>query len=354
MHPVHTAAKPASERIVELDGLRGIAALSVLLFHYTDRFPAIFGDQVMNLPHATYGNLGVNLFFAISGFVIFMTLERNGAPRDFVRSRFLRLFPAFWAAVLVSYVLLTLLGLPRWSVSAADLAINLTMLPELWHAVPVDGVYWTLQVELCFYVAMLVLSMAGQRARIRLWLAVWLALRVVERFLAPALGLHVPDLVRDLLILQWVPWFGFGILFYRRWQRLPGAGVDLLLIALCLALIAAVEPADMVVAALLVCAAFWALAHDRLWPMRWPVLTFAGTISYPLYLVHQNIGYAAMLALERQGASPGLALLVTAVAMIGLASAICFGIERPLMRLVRRRRAAPAAVQPPAGRQIGV
>src|SRR5437867_8608517 len=65
-------------RIAELDGLRGIAALSVLLFHYTSKFGELYGHQ--NPPPLEFGyggTLGVQLFFMISGFVIMATLDRT-------------------------------------------------------------------------------------------------------------------------------------------------------------------------------------------------------------------------------------------------------------------------------------
>jgi len=67
----------AIQRLAEVDALRGLAALSVMAFHYTTKYDELFqfsGTVPFNVP---WGYLGVNLFFVISGFVIFMTLERT-------------------------------------------------------------------------------------------------------------------------------------------------------------------------------------------------------------------------------------------------------------------------------------
>jgi len=82
-------------RIRELDSLRGIAAFAVLLFHFT-----YVNDAHRMAPFGlAAGKYGVELFFVISGFVIFMTLERSGSVRQFAVSRIARLFPAYWAAI---------------------------------------------------------------------------------------------------------------------------------------------------------------------------------------------------------------------------------------------------------------
>jgi peptidoglycan/LPS O-acetylase OafA/YrhL len=59
----------------------------------------------MACPSVPWGYLGVNLFFVISGFVIFMTLDRTLVPLDFVISRTSRLFPAYWAAIIITMVI---------------------------------------------------------------------------------------------------------------------------------------------------------------------------------------------------------------------------------------------------------
>src|SRR5262250_3203475 len=75
-------------RLEELDVLRGLAALAVVVFHYSGHATRYFTGFPF---HFTVGLHGVELFFVISGFVIFMTLERTARLRDFAVSRFSRL-----------------------------------------------------------------------------------------------------------------------------------------------------------------------------------------------------------------------------------------------------------------------
>src|SRR6185436_1577322 len=108
--PEPPARAPAAERLVQIDGLRAIAALSVVAFHYTTRFDELYMHTAPTGLHLSHdaGLMGVQLFFAISGFVIFMTVDRVKRPMDFVAWRFSRLFPAYWAAVAITFVVLSL------------------------------------------------------------------------------------------------------------------------------------------------------------------------------------------------------------------------------------------------------
>lgn len=82
------------KRLIELDALRGIAALSVVIYHYTTRYNSLYGhDSFLDNNYFHYCSQGVQLFFMISGFVIFLTLNHIKKPMDFVISRFSRLYP---------------------------------------------------------------------------------------------------------------------------------------------------------------------------------------------------------------------------------------------------------------------
>ena len=149
------------DRLPELDALRGIAALIVVLFHYTWRAHNKLSD-LQTIPYGlAWGHYGVELFFAISGFVIFMTLERTRQTADFIVSRFSRLFPAFWAGILVTTSAVTLLGAGSLAQPANVILANFTMLQGFLYLPSVDGVYCSLTVELGFYACMLALWRGG-------------------------------------------------------------------------------------------------------------------------------------------------------------------------------------------------
>src|SRR5690606_6778553 len=94
-------ARPKTARLGELDALRGLAALAVVAFHYTTSYAQQVGHLQPLGFGFTPGNYGVHLFFLISGYVIFMTLEHTRDGMDFVVSRFSRLYPAYWFCIAV-------------------------------------------------------------------------------------------------------------------------------------------------------------------------------------------------------------------------------------------------------------
>jgi peptidoglycan/LPS O-acetylase OafA/YrhL len=90
----------SGNRIIELDSLRGIAALAVVFYHYTSRFDAKFESTIItDRISFPYGHYGVELFFIISGFVIFMTVKNDMKPQMFLKKRAVRLFPVFWISM---------------------------------------------------------------------------------------------------------------------------------------------------------------------------------------------------------------------------------------------------------------
>src|SRR4030095_2287642 len=97
-----STSTPGKIRIGELDALRGLAALAVMIFHYTGHYGKNVGHVDRPLLELALGNYGVQLFFMISGFVIFMTIEKTRTAMDFVVTRFSRLYPAYWASLLIA------------------------------------------------------------------------------------------------------------------------------------------------------------------------------------------------------------------------------------------------------------
>jgi len=123
-------------RLTSLDALRGIAALGVVLYHFTSLFAIKFSytelSAIFPSGYSHLGRYGVELFFIISGFVISMSIENSNNVYRFFVSRFSRLFPTFWAAVFISSVFI-------WAFNGQfDLVVflkNLTMIPNFIGAI---------------------------------------------------------------------------------------------------------------------------------------------------------------------------------------------------------------------------
>jgi peptidoglycan/LPS O-acetylase OafA/YrhL len=323
-------------RITGLDSLRGLAALSVLLGHYTWQYHRLYGHSDRLAFHYPYAFLGVLLFFMISGFVILMTAERTAGPFEFVWARFTRLYPAYWVAVAVTFTVVSLFPLPGRRVSVGAALANLTMVHTMAGIPSVDGVYWTLQVELCFYAMVFGLLLCGGIRFIEPMLVCLVGLATADELLLADVQSGWVMRLRHLLLLEYAYAFLIGVTLYRslttrRWWHVP-------VVAGCLLWAFFFAPRPHFYAAVGFTPLLYAATrgHLALLGARW--LVFLGTISYPLYLTHQNIGYVIIRAGYRLGLNPNASVAVAAAAAVGIAVAITFLVERPAMALLRRLR----------------
>ena len=326
-----------SNRLLEVDALRGLAALAVVLFHYTTRFTDLFPSTVQPIVVYPHGHYGVGLFFVISGFVIFMTLEKTVLPMDFVVSRFSRLFPTYWAAIFLTFGITHWLGLPGKLVDIDSALANMLMVHGLFRVPHVDGVYWTLEVELLFYSGMFLLYRINCLTRVHLFLFGLLLLRLAYYLLETQFGISLPWIVFRLLILQYIPWFALGVSVYLATSRSrvgacwPSARTAALAIAtlwICESiLVACLAMAFLVVVFL--------AANSKLSMLRFGPFVWLGTISYPLYLLHENIGWAVLLRLRTLDVPIDVAILMTLGANFFMAAVVSRWVERPAMQWIR-------------------
>jgi peptidoglycan/LPS O-acetylase OafA/YrhL len=341
-HPEEARANAMSassgRRLTEIDSLRGMAALAVLSFHFTTRYEAIYRFSGYLPFHAPWGYLGVNLFFVISGFVIYMTLDRTDVGADFLVSRFSRLYPAYWAAIALTFCITSVLGLPGKAVPWHIAVLNIPMFQMLFFVPMVDGVYWTLLVELLFYGLAYALFAARRMNYVLHALCALFALRLVYWGFAEFAHVDLPWRIRQLLILDYIPFFGLGIVAFRLSQRrgrYPLA--DLLTAMLAIGVLAVGDSALLAAVALGCFAAVWLAAQGRLGFLRFPLLVWLGTISYPLYLLHEYIGWSLLRQFQRQGLAPMAAIAVTTTLVIGLAAVVSKLVEYPGMAYIRRK-----------------
>lgn len=333
----------AAPRLAQLDALRGIAALAVVLFHYTTRYDQLYGHPVAPLFSVPLGYLGVNLFFMISGFVIFMTLARTERATDFVVSRFSRLYPAYWGALLLTFTLTHAIGLPDKTVGWEALLVNVTMVQGFFGVPHVDSVYWTLEVELLFYFWALLSYRLGATAGLRNLLFACLALRLVYAGFAFFLHIDLPWMGQRWLLLPYICWFALGVAIYRLSREDARSRWDWALAGAALAVMAIADGVGWAALAVGFFLVLYGAARGRWTWLEHPLLLGLGAISYTLYLVHENIGWAVLRRLEAWGVEVNVAILLT----IGLAMALAYGltacVERPAMRWIRARyRARPA------------
>jgi peptidoglycan/LPS O-acetylase OafA/YrhL len=275
-----------SKRISFLEGVRGVAAMIVVLQHVlADQFPA-YRDWTAD--YLDLGRVGVVAFFLVSGYVIPLSLAGQTVGTFAVR-RFFRLYPVYWLA-LAFYLLVSLAGpgLPD-PVSPLGMVLNVLMLHGVLGIVSLLPPAWTLSIELIFYVQSALAKSRGLLDKsVHIgwaWLALYLLMCAGER----VTGSDLPTTLPMLLLVA-----SIGHALHLRdtsgggaWQPLAVAGAVLVPLGAYLGVDGDGEwppfrySASFIAGLVLFGAFYVARRHAVARP-----LIFLGGISYALYLFH--------------------------------------------------------------------
>ena len=317
-------------RILELDALRGVAAIMVVFFHYSARFDAYYGHSPALGWEISWGHLGVHLFFIISGFVIFLTLQRTRNPRDFVVSRFARLYPAYWVSVLFTFTVLSIWGLPGKEISTSQLAVNMTMLQNFLGVPAVDGVYWSLRVELTFYFWIFLLFVLGKMDRIITVAWIWLAGMTLTAFIPLGKWAFVEALLLWNFGYLFIAGIGFFFVFSgkRDWK------IHALILACLIPAYLRLELYE-AMAVTLFFGIFFLFAYGKLQWFSHKILIVGGSISYVLYLIHQNVGYVILQQLKGWNVSSSIKVALAMAIVIAVSWVIHRTVEEPSRKKIR-------------------
>ncbi|WP_411843829.1 acyltransferase family protein [Salinicoccus sp. HZC-1] len=289
------------KRFTEIDALRGLAALAVVLFHYTTRYEERFGGESGGYSEIfSFGEFGVQLFFIISGFVIYMSILKVKSVSDFAIKRSFRLYPAYIFAVVLTFTVVTLASIEQLKIDLLPALVNLTMFQDFFGAPRVDGVYWTLRVEMTFYILMAILLFFKVEKKVMPIVLTWISASVIIQLIHRSMDTDLTALIREFSIASFSHMFIIGIMFYCIWQH----GDQLkyyAVIALCVIYDLAFMSIENALFTAAFVAAFYLIINNKMQFLSSPVLVFFGTISYPLYLIHQNIGYVILNKMHEMG-----------------------------------------------------
>ncbi|WP_025762785.1 acyltransferase family protein [Dyadobacter tibetensis] len=327
-------------RIAELDVLRGFAALAVVIFHFT------MNDNAIKLGwEFRYGVTGVDIFFMISGFVIYMSILRINRAEDFVVFRFARLYPTYWVCVTIT-ALFVLYFEPQ-NFGLPQVIANLTMFPTYFGIEDLDGSYWTLLVELWFYFWIFLLLVYKKIDAIINHSLVIMAVIAVFHLLSPYYPSAYQYITLKIQILNHFPLFFSGIVFYKvKFNGLTNRYILCLCASFLLACylhdkggrsmyhISAWEHYGLILGYHLI---FVLFIMERLNFLITKPFLYLGKISYSLYLLHQYIGSQLINALQQEFSfSIEIAILLTLIISLMMASIINQYIETPLNDQIRR------------------
>lgn len=334
------------KRILELDAIRAISCLNLLLFHFTWVYAHKYGFTSPLAYMFPYGKYGVQLFFMLSGFVNVMTLIGKRTTSDFLVARCIRIFPSYWFCILLNVLLFSFIPFFKQDVSIAATAANLSTMPKLFGFTNMEPVTWTLQVEMLFYTFLVLMTaLGGWKNTLRnlmigtvICLAScasihWFKLASPQSSLIPALGV-----IEQLFILRNFPLFVMGMLLNEihnnrgsKWHN----GLGILFAAIVFHAIDLRGHNPAATAILFGLLAFG--AYGKIPPLRWKPLVYISSISYTLYLFHNNIGSCCINQLEIFGFGPHVSIAIASGLMIALAAATTMWFEAPITKILRSK-----------------
>jgi len=308
--------KKSTERVEILDGMRVLAIVLVMLFHYYSRFAPRHYSYTIQVPEIfKLGHLGVQLFFVISGFVIFHTLTKCSNFIVFMKKRFLRLIPGMAICSLLTFLFLNFADTNHLfmnGVSLGNLFVSNLFIPPHYintifgtNLYYIDGVYWSLACELQFYVLAGLIYFASPKNFLRNYVIfallssfgfVLINAKLGYDLFSPVVGsavyLKIRSLNGDLLVFQHNLWFLIGIIVNKLYFQKHRQYLLLLLFAifgLQVLLLNTLYPVLFAACVLFLFILFIYKPHV-LGFLANKTLAKIGVASYSIYLVHQEIG----------------------------------------------------------------
>ena len=326
---------------IGLDIIRGIACLSIMLFHYTARYEDIYG-HVDNWPFmANHGNYGVLVFFILSGFLAVKTYNSQQKISEKFILKFFRLFPTYWICVIFTF-LLTSFFLEDRSVSLISFLANFTMIESFLGFDYVDGAYWTLEYELLFYIVYLVVGNFTKKKGFLHYCFIWIVGLYLVLFLTDK-EIPIPYLLRLISLDKYGSLFiiGCSICYFinsKLSDNIFQWCESLLTFILSEIFIILKFDISQFIFTLLICIVFIicekypmnveCLEKHQILSIVVSCLLLISSVSYPLYLVHQNLGYVAIHIMESNGLTNELFIIIPILISVFIAIIIHRLIEK--------------------------
>lgn len=334
------------KKIPEINAIRGIAVLLVLLNHAS--------EGIAGRPQwLVYGASGVNLFFILSGFVIYLTLDHTKYWKDFALKRFIRIYPTYWICVTFSAALMIVYSFYKSTFTFNTVLIylgNMTMLEHYLRIPYIDQSYWTMIIELLFYVFMLIVFVTKRLHKIE---PIGYGILIFELFDYLYLNENFHSLheaIKEWIpLLMYFPLFFSGILFYKIKFDKPSVPRYLGVLACLLVQITMSYTQRHIPVPISFSENVWLLigyhlfflfvVHNRVNFIINKPLLFYAEISYALYLINLYLvkEFLTPIMTQKLGCNLWASMTVSVLITTALGAAITYWMEKPIMERLKER-----------------
>lgn len=292
LNVINSRENISNKRFFSLDCIRVIACICIVLYHYTTRFIELYDqNSYWNFSFNT-GAAAVDVFFILTGF--FSIYYLNSQKIDVsLRRKALRLYPTYWICVSLTFVICYFF-LKERSTSFSVFLVNLTMFQSFISIPSVDGAYWTLAYDLIFYTFIAIISSNKiLYSKIDIILCLWLIFSIGFSIIFPwNTSFFLFKVLKRVFILDGIYAFAIGAALANMIKN-KKTKTTFFMFLLSLIYIVINRLYVNLIYILLFGLLFYLLTkYENLINknIRY-IVTYLSLLTYPFYLLHQNIGY---------------------------------------------------------------
>lgn len=326
--------KPAALRNKQIDGLRGFSILFVLCYHIFCRYQQIYASTdvpIVNL----FGQFGVYIFLMIS---TYFAVGRSGGIRT-ILMKILRLWPTYFVCITITMIVCSIWYLPERSCSVLDYLLNVFFINGFIGTPYVDRAHWYITTLISVIVILNLferIQIAGHRLSNSIlsylgWMFVALVFKVLDL-----------DTLASVFAFSYVGIVSISVAFKKLIENKNQYSRKEKYMWLALAVIgygyAGISGSPIKLVVLLVAILLFALAiTEKAKIFDNPIFNFVGMISYPLYLIHQNIAYVIQYYNSGElGAFSIFSAIIACAVVFIMAVILYYAVEAPAQKWLKR------------------
>ena len=320
-----------NNKIMDIEALRGIALLLVLLFHFFSRFHSLFMSKATTFKFGflfhDFGSLGVAIFLLVSGY--FMISKQNNSQINYIIKRLIRLWPAYFLSICICFLVKYIWVLPGRIVSFKEFLLNIFFVNGFMGVHYVDGAHWYLTVLVS---AILIFSFIQKLSYKHRQYIYWGCLTILLTLFFFHISNSYVRLMRNNL-----PIIIMGACLADINRRNIKLASITFIVALLSCFVFKHYSYNYLIILLIVVLLFLLAIKQNCFIFKSKILIWLGTISYPIYLIHQDMGYELMYNLMKYFGEYKVWMSFAAICLGILLGVIIYFIDKKTQRKIRAK-----------------